>query len=267
MILLWNKSYIIRAGLAAYVTATEEVLLSGTSSERRIDLSLVLGSNVAPQRQPDGRLDQRGKAAPTGTTPSLSRTGDDDGDSALHFQQLPGDVNYSGDFFVVVGQPTTVGLFAQMNDQMRLDFEDGDELSRLLKSATPCQVYCKRVEECQTAGDGSSGGVPVGVASLRSANHPHGAIFWTGGNSALNAQPYVLAGQPSPDPSYHSNGYGLSFGSQPFIPGLIKPSSKDFILLNFSGQLATTLVNEYGIVPTDLERRGNFSQLADQPAC
>src|SRR5208283_4356706 len=42
-------------------------------------------------------------------------------------------------------------------------------------------------------------------------NQPHGAIFWNGGNSALNAQPFALRGQPLNQPSYASNRFGLTF--------------------------------------------------------
>ena len=101
-------------------------------------------------------------------------------------------------------------------------------------------------------------------ASNHSSIQPHGQLFWTGGNSALNAHPFVIAGQPAPSPGYHTNGYGATlFGLQPFLPGITKPSARDSLVLSYSGQLSTTLVNDYGIVPTDEERPGNFSHLLD----
>ncbi len=151
MILPWNRSYVIRAERAAYVTATKEVLLDDVSDEQRIDFSLVLGSNITPQR-PAGRLDQPGKAQGLvlpGTTSVLFGGGGNEGDSNLHFQLLPGDLSYSGEFFVVVGQATTIDFFAQMNDQMRLDFENGHELQRLLRlPATKWRIYCKHCWGC-----------------------------------------------------------------------------------------------------------------------
>ncbi len=264
LVLPWNKSYVIRAELAAYIPATREVLLNDIRYAQQIDLSLEQRSSIARQGQPEERLDQPGKtqgSPSSGTASEVFGGSGSDGDSNLHFQLLPGDLNYSGEFFFVVGQPTTIDFFAQMNDQMRLDFEAGHELRRLLR--LPLQnggSIVSALETVRLPGGGSTNNVSVGGRGL-ARERPHGAIFWTGGNSALNAQPYVLAGQPSPDPSYYSNGYGLAFAGEPFIPGLIKPSRKDFILLDFSGQLGTSLVNEYGVVPTDLERQGNFSKL------
>jgi hypothetical protein len=55
----------------------------------------------------------------------------------------------------------------------------------------------------------------------------HGEIFWNGGNSALNAQPFLLAGQPAPNPSYYSNSYGITLGGPLFLPGFSKPSARD----------------------------------------
>ena len=47
----------------------------------------------------------------------------------------------------------------------------------------------------------------------------------------------------------------------PYILGLTRPSNKDSASFSFAGQIATTLVNDYATVPTELERAGNFSQL------
>jgi hypothetical protein len=73
----------------------------------------------------------------------------------------------------------------------------------------------------------------------------------------------VLAGDSVPNPAYYSNNYGLMMGFAPFLPGATKPSRRDFIQLSYSGQSTSSLVNNYGLVPTDLERQGNFSQLTN----
>jgi hypothetical protein len=101
-----------------------------------------------------------------------------------------------------------------------------------------------------------------GSVTPSSPNQIHGLVFWNGGNSALNADPFLLAGQPSPNPSYDSNGYGLVITGHPFLPGITRPSNKDSVSFSFAGQIATTLVNDYATVPTALERAGNFSVLA-----
>src|SRR6202012_1109565 len=89
----------------------------------------------------------------------------------------------------------------------------------------------------------------------------HGVVYWDGGNSAINANPYILAGQPLANPSYSSNSYGATVAGHPYIPHLTKPSQRDTLSLSFAGQSSRQLVNDYGVVPTELERQGNFSQV------
>jgi hypothetical protein len=91
---------------------------------------------------------------------------------------------------------------------------------------------------------------------------PHGAIFYQGGNGALDATNFSLTGAPVVKPSYSSNRFGVSFAGSPFIPGLVKASTKQFVFLNVTGQRNTTPQNLYGTVPTDAERSGDFSQLS-----
>jgi hypothetical protein len=90
---------------------------------------------------------------------------------------------------------------------------------------------------------------------------PHGAIFYQGGNGALDATSFSLTGAPVVKPSYSSNRFGVSFAGSPFIPGLLKASTKQFVFLNVTGQRNTTPQNLYGTVPTAAEQSGDFSQL------
>ena len=78
-------------------------------------------------------------------------------------------------------------------------------------------------------GGGFGGGGRGGRGNFRGFNpgQPHGAIFWMGSNSALNAEPFSLRGQPQEQPASGTNRFGLTFMSAPYIPGLTKPSGKD----------------------------------------
>ncbi len=85
---------------------------------------------------------------------------------------------------------------------------------------------------------------------------PHGAIFWLGSNSALNAEPFSLRGQPQQQPSSGSNRFGITLMGAPYIPGLFKPSGKDTVFLTLSGVRTSSPLDEYATVPTDAERSG-----------
>jgi trimeric autotransporter adhesin len=116
-------------------------------------------------------------------------------------------------------------------------------------------------------GGGRGGFGGGGRGNFRGFNpgQPHGAIFWTGNNSGLNAQQFSLRGQQQDQPAYGSNQFGLTFMSAPYIPGLTKPSGKDNVFLSLSGTRTSTPLDEYATVPTDAEKSGDFSALG-QPA-
>ena len=114
-------------------------------------------------------------------------------------------------------------------------------------------------------GRGGNGGGGGGGGSFRNFNpaQPHGSIYYTGGNAALNSSSWV-ANSPDlahfqPNPSAYSNKFGASIAGSPYIPGLTKPSTKQFVFINMNGQKNLTANSYIGTVPTSAERAGNFS--------
>jgi hypothetical protein len=116
-------------------------------------------------------------------------------------------------------------------------------------------------------GFGLAGGKGGGMRAFRNFNpgQPHGAVFWMGSNSALNAEPFSLRGQPQEQPASGTNRFGLTFISAPYLPGVTKPSGKDTVFLTLSGTRSSTPFDEYATVPTDAQRSGDFSA-PGQPA-
>jgi hypothetical protein len=108
-------------------------------------------------------------------------------------------------------------------------------------------------------GFGGGGGGRGGNFRGFNPGQPHGAIFWFGNNSALNAEPFALNGQSQQQPASGSNRFGLTFISAPYIPGLTKPSGKDTMFLSLSGSRTSTLNDQYATEPTAAERTGDFS--------
>ncbi len=108
---------------------------------------------------------------------------------------------------------------------------------------------------------GRGGGGGGGRGNFRNFNpgQPHGAIAWNGTNSAINALPFSLLGQPQLQPPNGSNRFTLSFMSAPYIPHLTKPSGKDTVFLTLSGSRSSSPDDFYATVPTDAERTGDFS--------
>lgn len=107
-------------------------------------------------------------------------------------------------------------------------------------------------------GGGRGGG---GFGNFRNFNpaQPHGNVFYQGANNALNSAPWSPLG-PAPQPAGYQNRFGASIAGSPYIPGLTKPNTKQFAFLNISGQRNLNSFLATGFVPTDLERKGDFSQ-------
>jgi hypothetical protein len=154
---------------------------------------------------PDGALDlsdlwpsRLQPAVETGTLalqPASSFTGGSGGASTPSFT---GDPSFDGDSFEVNGQDDIVIPYFQMADQMRLDFEDGHQLQG--PAEQPTQVAIKKLSK------------PKAMAKAADSARFHGTAYWNGGNSVFNANPFVLAGDPIPNPAYNSNNYGLTMG-------------------------------------------------------
>jgi hypothetical protein len=113
-------------------------------------------------------------------------------------------------------------------------------------------------------GGGGFGGGGFGNFRNFKPNQPHGAFFWTGGNSALNANPFPIRAQTTEQPSYAQNQFGLTFMGAPYIPHLVTHDTKDVIFFNLSGQRSSSPFSQYGSVPTAAERNGDLSTLTSQ---
>jgi hypothetical protein len=94
-----------------------------------------------------------------------------------------------------------------------------------------------------------------------------GSIFYTFGNSVLNARPYSFTaptevnGQELPKAGYASNRFGFSGGGPLSIPHLFS-SDKTFWFVNYTGSRSKNGFDDITTVPTAAERGGNFSALS-----
>ncbi len=117
-------------------------------------------------------------------------------------------------------------------------------------------------------GRGGRGGGGGGGGAFRNFNpaQPHGSLFYQGANAALNASTWLVNALDTgphftPNPSAYSNRYGVTIGGSPYLPGLTKPNTKQFVFLNLTGQKNLNAFAPSAVrVPTALERSGNFSE-------
>lgn len=288
-----NGRYVVKAELAAFASETQEVLINaagenGGKPEQRAEFTMQLASRVQQQEEQQQR--QQGAAASALASiagrgmQALSISGgagdlaDASTGSANAGAQMPSLAGLGGDAaatdsVAVSGQMGQTNGLANFNeDEIRQRVEEAMARARQQGGAQSDVVNAVAgMLGGMMAGGGGPGGpggpggfmVRGGGRGGRGFNptQPHGAIFYQGGNGALDATNFSLTGAPVVKPAYSSNRFGITFTGSPYIPGLFKPSTKQFVFLNVTGQRNTNPLNLYGTVPTAAERGGDFSAL------
>ena len=100
---------------------------------------------------------------------------------------------------------------------------------------------------------GNNGGTVVNMVMKQGTNNFHGSGWWYFQRSATDARDYFNIG---PKPDHLRDQYGFSLGG-PII------KNKTFFFVDFEKSRQHDPINIEGVVPTDLERTGDFSQSLD----
>jgi len=289
MVIPRNGRYVVKAELAAFAVETKEVVLEGGKPEQVAAFSMQLASRVAREEAQQAGAARSGLGQGLGQgsgTQALSVTGDSglldaSAGTGVAGAQMPtlsgmgsGD-EAATDSVAVSGQMGQTNGLANMNeDEIRQRIEDAVARARERGGAAgdaASAVAGMLGGMMGGPGGGGRGGFRGGGGrgGFRGFNpaQPHGAIFYQGGNGALNAAPFSVAqalGEPGAQvvkPSSMSNRFGVSFMGSPFIPGLVKASTKQFVFFNLTGQRNINPEIYNGTVPTLAERSGDFSSL------
>ena len=110
-------------------------------------------------------------------------------------------------------------------------------------------------------GRGAGSGSGSGAFRNLDPTQLHGGFNFGGEYSSLDSAPWSPTLLPQIKLPYSKDTFGATLAGSPYIPGLIKPSSKQFGFLNFNFSRNTTPEVLPGTVPTDAERTGDFSAL------
>jgi hypothetical protein len=100
---------------------------------------------------------------------------------------------------------------------------------------------------------GNNGGTVVNFVLKEGGNKFHGSGWWFGQRAALDANDFFNNAAGIARPDHLRDQYGFSLGG-PIHKG------KTFFFLDFERQRQNDPVNFSGTVPTDLQRKGDFSQ-------
>ncbi len=287
-----NGRYVIRTQFAAFAPGSQEALLNATNHEQTVDFQLMLASRAAQQEQQASSADNLQAAANMiqqlagnggGNLSLMSAiTGDTEtgngaaGESGAQLPSAAGNTDFSSDSVSITGQSGQVSPLAGV------DLEQIRDALEAYRAANPGQGapgagglfgggpggggfggggFGGGGGGFGGPGGGGRGGFGGGRGNFRNFNpaQPHGAVFWIGSNSALNAQPFALRGQSQSQPASGTNRFGVTLITAPYIPHFTKPSGKDTVFLSLSGSRSSNLLDQYATVPTDAERIGDFS--------
>jgi hypothetical protein len=289
-----NGRYVVRAELAGFAAATQEVVVTGVEVEaakqgitivpKATDFGLELASRAAAE-------EARQAAAGAGTgagrgLQGLSLSAGDldvsdaskgEANAGAALPTLAGIGDEAADSVAVTGQTgQTNGLANFSEDEVRQRVEDavaqGRASGMIPQGSDPTNAIVGMLGGMMNGGGGrggfgggghGGGGGGLGGGAFRNFNpaQPHGSIFYQGSNGALNSAQWSPDLQPQTKPSSYTNKYGVTIAASPYIPGLTKPNTSQFLFFNLTGQKnLNAFLGGPSRVPTTLERTGNFSQ-------
>ncbi|HUA99843.1 MAG TPA: TonB-dependent receptor [Terracidiphilus sp.] len=282
--------YVIRTDFAAFASASGEALLNATGRDSTVNFELILASRAAAEAQQEARQqgrqgegEQAAQQMEGSGAESLSLmntlTGGTDtgagtaGASGAALPSIASDSSFSDESVAVSGNSGQVSPMAGVDiDALREQMQQeraqngGREQAGGLFGGGPGFGGGGFGGGFGGGGFGGGGfggrgGFGGGGRNFRGFNpaQPHGAIFWDGTNSAVNAIPFSLRGQQQIEPANGTNHFGLTFMSEPYLPHLTKPSGKDTVFFTLSGNRGSNPLDDYATVPTDAEKAGDFS--------
>ncbi len=282
LIIPQNGRYVLRTQFAGFAPGSQEAVLNAASRDQTVSFDLLLASRAAQQQESE-TSNQRAiqttvQQLTTNGAQSLSLmsamgadTDSQAGPSSATGAALPsiaGNSDFGDDSVAISGQTGAVSPLAGLDPDRVRDAVETLRAQGVLPGGQGGGNFGGG-GGLFGGGGGMGGGFggPGGFGggggrgNFRGFNpgQPHGAIFWIGSNSALNAEPFSLRGQAQQQPPSGSNRFGITFMSAPYLPGLTKPSGKDMMFLTLSGTRSSSPLDEYASVPTDAERAGDFS--------
>ena len=185
------------------------------------------------------------------------------------FLTLSPGIQYTGDPgalnpWDVSGPSAFTASGSKAKSEFLLDGIPNMGISNVSLSPSPDATEEMRVQtSAYDAEFGHSGAAFVNVATRSGTNAYHGGVYWYLRNDNLNANNFFNNRVGSPKGEFKQNTYGASFGGPFRIPKLYNGRDRTHYFFNFEGTQIRGNAFARAIVPTELERRGDFSRSFD----
>ncbi len=257
--------YVVRVQMPAFAPVTQEVLMNASNRSARADFALVLLSRAQQQNAPGenramGNRMQSLSVLANEAGQDYSGNGNGIGSGQIAPPGMPPGFNGStATESVAVSGNAMPGFGGMSSEEMRQRMQDARDRDPFAGGGGGDRG--PRGPGGQ-GGPGGPGGpmILMGGRGRFDFNKPHGMVYYSAGDAALNAAPYSLTRQPVTKPGYLQQRFGISLGGPLNIPKIYKGGDKTFFFLNYNGARGDNPYDAFSTVPTRLERQGNFSQ-------
>jgi len=241
-----NGRYVIRTQFAAFAAGAQEALLNAASHEQTVNFDLLLASRAAAL-QASQTASQQGSGTASQQMAQAIQQLTGNGAQSLNLQNAvdSGAEAQSGASVAGAALPSVATNSDFSSDSVAISGQSGS-VSPLAGMDMDRLRDAMETMRAQNGGNFGGGGLfgggggfggggfggggfggpgggfgGGGRGNFRGFNpgQPHGAVFWFGSNSALNAEPYSLNGQSQEQPANGSNRFGITFMSAPYLPG------------------------------------------------
>lgn len=143
----------------------------------------------------------------------------------------------------------------------------GVSLARTMVSFTPETVQEFTVQTSNFSAEyGTSGGGVINVTTKSGTNRFSGTALWYNRNPNFAASPFSLAATNRPFPTQKYNQFSLSAGGPVWIPKIYNGKNKTFFFAAYEPEYRRDHLDQYGLMPTDGMRSGDFSGLVNTPS-
>ena len=273
-----NGRYVVRTQMAAFAPLTHEVLIDAAHRDVQADLELVLLSRVPPAAPANTQQAIASALAAVGAYGANGR-----GFQSLSLTQSEGAEGQGVDQIAPAGMPVPGLSSDSASESVAVSGSTSNPMGSMSSDEFRARISEFREqpgglgEGFGGPGGGSPGGFGGGGGGFGGGpgvlmmggrggrgrlniNQPHGSLYYTGGNSALDAAPFSLTGQPATKAGYTQNRFGGSLGGPLNIPHIYQGGTKTFFFVNYNGSRSENPFDQFSTVPTGAERAGDFSQ-------
>ncbi|MBS1829747.1 MAG: TonB-dependent receptor [Acidobacteria bacterium] len=258
-----------RQGFKRFTQGGVELLTGETTT---IDISLALGQiaesvtisgEAALLRTETGALGTTVNSKVINELPLIGR-------NPYVFLTLSPGIQYTGDPgalnpWDVAGPSAFAASGSESKSEFLLDGIPNMGTSNVSLSPSPDAVEEMRVQTSAFDAEfGHAGAAFVNVTTRSGTNNYHGTAYWYLRNDNLNANNFFNNRVGSRQNEFKQNTYGASFGGPFRFPKLYNGKDRTHYFFNFEGTQIRGNAFARAIVPTELERSGNFSQSLDR---